>query len=171
MATALKTWAKVRAPVLCIRGTGSGVGIPLARGGKISTPGVPPAPPIVADTYNIVYEGPIFLGDQQTMMRTDFNPSTITGSVSAPAAVRTPYFTADSPFFPDTGEFTEWTAATLGNDAGQTLTNDQKNQLIGQEVTTTTTFFVMTADAFGGFGQSYTPGSEYIVGIGNLTEV
>lgn len=172
MATALKTWAKVRAPVLCITGTGSGVGIPLARGGRISTPApVPGDPPIIADTYNIVYEGPIFLGDQQTMMRTDFNPSTITGAVGIPAAVRTPYFTADSPFFPDTGEFTEYTAANVGGDFGQTLTNDQKNQLIGQEVTTTTTFFVMTADAFGGFGQSYTPGSEYIVGIGNLTEV
>ena len=169
MATALNTWAKVRAPVLCVTGTGSGVGIPLARGGKISTPGVPPAPSVIADTYNIVYEGPIFLGDQQTMMRTDFNPSTITGSVGFPSQVRTPYFTADSPSFtPNPGSFGERQA--LESVPGQTLTDDQKDELIGEVVTTTTTFFNMTTDAFN-YGQTYSPGFENIVSIGKLTEV
>jgi hypothetical protein len=170
MATALKTWAKVRAPVLCVTGTGSGVGIPLARGGKISTPPpVPGDPSIIADTYNIVYEGPIFLGDQQTMMRTDFNPSTITGTVGTPAAVRTPYFTADSPSFtPNPGSFGERQA--LDSVPSQTLTDDQKGELIGELVTTTTTSFNMTTDAFNG-GQTYSPGFEDIVSIGNLTEV
>jgi hypothetical protein len=163
MATALKTWAKVRAPVLCVTGTGSGVGIPLARGGKISTAGV------VADTFNVVYEGPIFLGDQQTMMRTDFNPYTITGTVGTPAAVRTPYFTADSPSFtPNPGSFGERQA--LDSVPAQTLTDDQKGELIGELVTTTTTSFTMTTDAFNG-GQTYSPGFEDIVSIGNLTEV
>jgi len=169
MATALKTWAKVRAPVLCITGTGSGVGIPLARGGKISTPSpVPGDPPIIADTYNIEYEGPIFLGDQQSMMRTDFNPSTITGSVGTPQSVRSPYFTADSPFPGNPGSFVEWQAG--GSVVGQTLTDDQKDQLIGEVVTTTTTFFNMTSNAFNG-GQTYSPGYEYIVSITKLTEV
>jgi hypothetical protein len=163
MATALKTWAKVRAPVLCVTGTGSGVGIPLAKGGKISTSGV------VADTFNVVYEGPIFLGDQQTMMRTDFNPYTITGTVGTPAAVRTPYFTADSPSFtPNPGSFGERQA--LDSVPAQTLTDDQKGELIGELVTTTTTSFTMTTDAFNG-GQTYSPGFEDIVSIGNLTEV
>jgi len=169
MATALKTWAKVRAPVLCVTGTGSGVGIPLARGGKISTPGVPPAPSVVADTNNVVYEGPIFLGDQQTMMRTDFNPYTITGTTSFPSQVRTPYFTADCPsFLPNPGSFGERQA--LESVPAQTLTDDQKGELIGEVVTTTTTFFTMTTDAFN-YGQTYSPGFEDIVSIGNLTEV
>ena len=169
MSTALKTWARLRAPVLCITGTGAGVGIPLAKGGRISTPGVPPAPSVVADTYNVVYEGPIFLGDKETMLRTDFNPSNIIGTIGTPAAVRTPYFTADAPgFTPNPGTFAEWQA--MGSVPAQTLTDDQKDQLIGQDVATTTALFTMTTDAFNG-GQSYTPGFEDIVTIGNLTEV
>ena len=163
MSTALKTWARLRAPVLCITGTGAGVGIPLAKGGRISASGV------VADTYNVVYEGPIFLGDKETMLRTDFNPSNITGTLGTPAAVRTPYFTADAPgFTPNPGTFAEWQA--MGSVPAQTLTDDQKDQLIGQTVTTTTASFTMTTDPFNG-GQSYTPGFEDIVTIGNLTEV
>ncbi len=163
MSTALKTWARLRAPVLCVTGTGSGVGIPLAKGGKISTAGV------VADTFNVVYEGSIFLGDKETMLRTDFNPSNITGTLGTPAAVRTPYFTADAPSFtPNPGTFAEWQA--MSSVPAQTLTDDQKDQLIGQDVATTTALFTMTTDAFNG-GQSYTPGFEDIVTIGNLTEV
>jgi hypothetical protein len=171
MATALKTWAKVRAPVLCVTGTGSGVGIPLARGGRISTPApVPGDPSIIADTYNIVYEGPIFLGAQQTMMRTDFNPSTITGTVATPAAVRSPYFTANSPSFTSRpGSFVEWQA--MGPFiVGHSLTLDQEEELIGELVTTDSTFFNMTADAFAE-GQYYSPAGLFVVSIGNLTEV
>ena len=172
MPTAPKTWARLRAPVLCITGTGAGTGVPLARGGRISTPApVPGDPPVIADKYNVIYVGHVFLSDERTMMRTDFNPSNILGSLGFPQQVRTPYFTGNSPFFPDTGEFTEWTAASGGAGAGQTLTNDQKNQLIGQDVTTTTTSFVMTADAFGGFGQYYSPGGEFIVDIGKLDKI
>jgi hypothetical protein len=171
MATALKTWAKVRAPVLCITGTGSGVGIPLARGGRISTPApVPGDPPIIADTYNIVYEGPIFLGDQQTMMRTDFNPSTITGTVGSPQSVRSPYFTANSPSFTfRPGSFVEWQA--MGPlVVGHSLTLDQEEELIGELVTTDSTFFNMTADAFAE-GQYYSPSGSFVVSITKLTEV
>lgn len=164
MPTALKTWARLRAPVLCITGTGSGVGIPLAKGGRIITAGV------ISDTYNVTYEGPVFLSEQKTMLRTDFNPSVITGSTGSPASVRTPYFTANSPFIDSTGNFVEWTSGVAATTT-QTLTEDQKAQLIGQEVTTTSTFFVMTSDAFTYTGQAYTPGFEYIVSIGNLTQV
>lgn len=170
MPTALKTWARLRAPVLCITGTGAGVGIPLAKGGRISTPGVPPAPSIIADTYNVVYEGPVFLGAQKTMLRTDFNPSNITGTTGSPASVRSPYFTGDNPY-PGTnvGNFGEWNG--LGPSVpSQTITEDQKDELIGETVETTTATFAMTSAAFN-FGQSYTPGFEYIVSIGNLTEV
>lgn len=164
MATRLKTWARVRAPVLCITGTGAGVGIPLAKGGRISTSGV------IVDTSNVVYEGPVFLGEQQTMLRTDFNPLNITGTTATPAAVRTPYFTADSPSFtPNPGSFGEWQSLVVAPGA-QTLTEDQKGELIGQDVETTTALFTMTSNAFNG-GQSYTPGFEDIVTIGNLTEV
>lgn len=170
MPTALKTWARLRAPVLCITGTGAGVGIPLAKGGRISTPGVPPAPSIIADTYNVVYEGPVFLGAQKTMLRTDFNPSNIIGTTGLPAAVRSPYFTGDNPFpGSNVGNFVEWNA--IGPFVpSQTLTEDQKDELIGETVETTTATFAMTSAAFN-FGQSYTPGFEYIVSIGNLTEV
>lgn len=162
MATALNTWARVRAPVLCIKGTGSGVGIPLAKGGRISTAGV------VTDTFSIEYEGPVFLGADKSMLRTYYNPFTIVGSTGTPAAVRTPYFTANSPFFSNPGTFGEWQSLNI---AGvQTLTNDQKDQLIGQDVETTTTTFTMTANAFNG-GQNYTPGFEDIVSIGNLYDV
>lgn len=172
MPTALKTWARVRAPVLCITGTGAGEGVPLAKGGRISTPSpIPGQPSVIADKYNVIYVGHVFLSDERTMMRTDFNPSNILGSLGFPQQVRTPYFTADSPFFPNTGEFTEWTAAGLGSGAGQTLTDDQKNQLIGQTVTTTTTSFIMTADAFGGDGQYYVPGGEYVFEIGKLDKI
>ena len=163
MPTALKTWARLRAPVLCITGTGAGVGIPLAKGGRIITAGV------IADTYNVTYEGPVFLSEQKTMLRTDFNPSNITGTTGFPQGVRSPYFTADSPFSSSSGNFIEWSSG--GSVPSQTLTEDQKEQLIGQEVYTTTTFFVMTTDAFNSGGQFYTPGSEYIVSIGHLEEV
>jgi len=163
MPTALKTWARLRAPVLCITGTGAGVGVPLAKGGRVFISGV------ATDTYNVVYEGPVFLSDQKTMMRTDFNPSNITGTTSLPAAVRSPYFTANSPFFDGPGNFIEWSSG--GSVPTQTLTEDQKGQLIGQTVTTTTTFFVMTSAAFNLSGQGYTPGYEDIVEIGNLTLV
>lgn len=163
MATALNTWARLRAPVLCITGTGSGVGIPLAKGGRISTAGV------ISDTYNVVYEGPIFLGEKETMLRTDFNPFNITGTTGTPAAVRSPYFTGDAPgFTPNPGSFAEWQA--MSGTPSQTLTEDQKGELIGQDVETTTALFAMTSNAFNG-GQTYTPGFEYIVSIGNLTEV
>lgn len=164
MPTALKTWARLRAPVLCITGTGLGVGIPLAKGGRISSG----TPPVVKDTYNVVYEGPVFLGENKSMLRTDFNPSNITGSTGFPQGVRTPYFTADSPFISNPGAFGEWQSLNI---AGvQTLTNDQKDQLIGQDVQTTTTTFTMTSNAFNG-GQTYTPGFEDIVSIGNLDDV
>lgn len=165
MPTALKTWARLRAPVLCITGTGAGVGIPLAKGGRIFG-GTPPA---ARDTYNVVYEGPVFLGADETMLRTDFNPFNITGTTGTPAAVRSPYFTADAPSFtPNPGTFAEWQA--MSGTPSQTLTDDQKAQLIGQDVETTTALFTMTSNAFNG-GQSYTPGFEDIVSIGNLTEV
>lgn len=163
MPIALKTWARVRAPVLCITGTGAGVGVPLARGGRLFISGV------ATDTYNVTYEGPVFLGEQQTMLRTDFNPFNITGSAGFPQQVRSPYFTADSPFFSNPGTFVEWTAGSVPT-SPQTLTEDQKAQLIGQVVTTTTTFFNMDSEAFGQ-GQFYTPGFEYIVTITNLTQV
>lgn len=163
MATSLNTWARVRAPVLCITGTGSGVGIPLAKGGKISTGGV------VTDYYSVDYEGPVFLGTDESMLRTDFNPFNIVGSSSTPQQVRTPYFTGDNPWpFGLTGSFVEWSVQS--GVGPQTLTEDQKDQLIGQVVNTTTASFTMTADPFNG-GQSYSPGYEYIISIGNLTEV
>jgi len=172
MPTAPKTWARLRAPVLCITGTGSGTGIPLARGGRISTPApVPGDPPVIADKYNVIYVGHVFLSDERTMMRTDFNPSNILGSLGFPQQVRTPYFTADSPFPPNTGSFTEWTSSGIGSGAGQTLTNDQKNQLIGETVTTSTSSFVMTGAAFNGDGQLYSPGGEFIFEIGKLDKI
>jgi hypothetical protein len=157
--------------VLCITGTGAGVGIPLAKGGRISTPPVVPGDPsVIADTYNVVYQGPVFLGAQQTMLRTDFNPSNIVGSTGFPQAVRSPYFTGDAPSFTSNpGSFSEWQAMGPFT-AGHSLTLDQEEELIGQTVTTTTASFTMTTNAFN-FGQSYTPGGEYIVEIGNLTEV
>jgi hypothetical protein len=163
MSTALNTWARLRAPVLCITGTGSGTGIPLAKGGKIVVSGV------VTDTYSVEYEGPVFLGENKSMLRTDFNPFNITGSSSMPSLVRTPYFTGNNTYpFALIGSFVEW---QMQSGVGQqTLTEDQKDQLIGQTVTTTTTSFTMTAAAFTA-GQTYTPGGEYIVSIGNLTEV
>ena len=161
MATALNTWAKLRAPILAVTGTGAGVGIPLARGGRISSGGV------VADTYNIVYEGPVLLSEQYSMFRTDFNPANITGTTGFPQQVRSPYFTANSPFS-NPGSFVEWNAGGPFV-ASQTLTDDQKGELIGRLVTTTTTFFNMTSDAFN-FGQSYTPGAEAIVSIDDLTQ-
>jgi len=162
MATALNTWARLRAPVLCITGTGAGTGIPLAKGGKVSTGGV------ITETFSVEYEGPVFLGADKSMMRTDFNPFTILGASGTPALVRTPYFTGDSPYSGNPGAFVEWQAAS--SVPSQTLTEDQKSQLIGQTVNTTTASFTMTTDAFNG-GQTYTPGYEYIVSIGNLTQV
>jgi hypothetical protein len=163
MATSLNTWARVRAPVLCIKGTGAGVGVPLAKGGRISSGGV------TTDTFNVEYEGPVFLGADKSMLRTYYNPFTIVGSAGFPQGVRTPYFTGDNPDpFGNLGSFTEW--ASQSGLSTQTITEEQKAQLIGQTVTTTTASFTMTTAAFSG-GQSYTPGFEYIVTIGNLTEV
>jgi hypothetical protein len=161
MATSLNTWARVRAPVLCIKGTG--VGIPLAKGGRISSGGV------VTDTFSVEYEGPVFLGADKSMLRTYYNPFTLIGTAGTPATVRTPYFTGDNPNPSGIlGSFTEW--ASSSGISTQTITEEQKAQLIGQTVTTTTASFTMTTAAFSG-GQSYTPGFEYIVTIGNLTEV
>lgn len=163
MATALNTWARVRAPVLCITGTGSGVGIPLAKGGRISTGGV------VTDTFSVEYEGPVFLGADKSMLRTYYNPFTLIGTAGTPSLVRTPYFTGDNPDpFGNLGSFTEW--ASKSGVSTQTITEEQKAQLIGQTVTTTTASFTMTTAAFSG-GQAYTPGFEYIVSIGHLTQV
>jgi hypothetical protein len=53
---------------------------------------------------------------------------------------------------------------------GHSLTDDQEKQLIGQDVTTTTTSFVMTTDAFNE-GQYYVPGGEFIVEIGKLDKI
>jgi hypothetical protein len=53
---------------------------------------------------------------------------------------------------------------------GHSLTDDQEKQLIGQDVTTTTTSFVMTTDAFNQ-GQYYSPGFEDIVEIGKLEKI
>jgi hypothetical protein len=113
--------------------------------------------------------GNVFLSDERTMMRTDFNPSNILGSLGFPQQVRTPYFTANSPFFSRPGSFVEWTAGGVSG-AAQTLTDDQKNQLIGQTVTTTTSSFLMTADAFGD-GQYYSPGGEYVFEIEKLDKI
>ena len=171
MPTALKTWARVRAPVLCITGTGVGEGIPLAIGGRISTPSpIPGKPSVIADKYNVIYEGNVFLSDERTMMRTDFNPSNILGTLATPALVRSPYFTANSPSFTfRPGSFVEWQA--MGPTfVGHSLTDDQEKQLIGQDVTTTTTSFVMTTDAFNQ-GQYYSPGFEDIVEIGKLEKI
>ena len=163
MATALNTWARVRAPVLCITGPGAGVGIPLAKGGRISTGGV------ITNTFSVEYEGPVFLGADESMLRTDFNPFNIIGPTGTPSLVRTPYFTGDNPWpMGPLGTFVEWSVQS--GVGPQTITEDQKAQLIGQTVTTTTASFTMTTDAFSG-GQFYTPGFEYIVSIGNLTEV
>jgi hypothetical protein len=111
----------------------------------------------------------VFLGADKSMLRTDFNPFNITGSSSMPSLVRTPYFTGNNLYpFALSGSFVEW---QMQSGVGQqTLTEDQKDQLIGQTVTTTTTSFTMTGAAFTA-GQTYTPGGEYIVSIGNLTEV
>ena len=171
MPTALKTWARVRAPVLCITGTGVGEGIPLARGGRISTPSpIPGQPSVIADKYNVIYVGHVFLSDERTMMRTDFNPSNIVGTLSTPASVRSPYFTANSPSFTfRPGSFVEWQA--MGPlVVGHSLTDDQEKQLIGQDVTTTTTSFIMTTDAFSE-GQYYFPADLYIVEIGKLDKI
>lgn len=161
MPTALKTWAKVRAAV-GTDGTG-GSTVLLTRGGLLFILGVP------KDLNNVIYEGPVYLSTQETLLRTDFNPFTNIGLVSTPQQVRSPYFTANSPFSPGTGSFVEWTAGSTSGGT-QTLTEDQKGQLIGQTVNTTGSSFTMTSDAFAA-GQLYTPGFEYIVSIGNLTEV
>lgn len=160
MPTAVKTWAKVRAPV-GTDGTG-GTTVLQAIGGLLFVMGIP------KDLNNVIYEGPVYLTTQETLLRTDFNPYTNIGTYGFPQQVRTPYFTANSPL-PLIGSFVEWTAtSTVLND--QTLTEDQKGQLIGQIVTTTTGSFTMTSDAFF-TGQIYTPGFEYIVEIGNLAQV
>lgn len=110
------------------------------------------------DKCNIEYTGAIFVSsDGNTPMRTYWNPY-FTGFFFMP------FFTAS--IWP--GIFIEYHAYLAGQ---QVLTDDQKNQLIGQSVTITGGSFTMTSSAFMAGGQTFGSGTPPIVSIGNLALV
>ena len=149
MASKVKTWARLRCPI-GTEGTG-GSTIMTASGGE---------------TYNnVVFSGAIYLSTELTMVRTYFNP------FWSSAVIRYPYFTANSPFSGTLGNFGEWTAMqTSGSSTDQTLTDEDKDELIGQTVTfDDASTLTITSGAFD-YGQSHASGI-YIASIGNLTQI